>query len=244
MAGEKTCLICKDPSDEDNPILKCINCDFQAHVLCYGIINRENFTCSPCMNEVDSKMINCVICKKTAGAMKKTTEKAWVHIICALFTAGVAFIDEETMEPIDVSKMIQPKQKKICVFCSDTDGVFKCGKKGCENYLHACCGLENGSLKEIVGKKNTIRFLGYCNEHVSDEKAKRLSSDRIQLLIDKKTGKRNIEEARKKNSAWIIQQIQSKEDELQEDIDSTSSQKSDRNVSFKNAILNFVILFS
>lgn len=96
------------------------------NALCYGIQN-EQFVCSPCAAGVDVETIQCAICRKSKGAMKKTTCDGWVHVICGLFTKEVEFCNTEAMEPIDVSKVKQSKKKK-CIFCEGPYGTFKCMK--------------------------------------------------------------------------------------------------------------------
>lgn len=202
--SSKGCSVCKDPEGKDNPILKCEQCELEVHVLCYGIQNVEKFVCSPCIAKAG--VVRCALCEKPGGAMKKTTDDRWAHVLCTFFTADSRFVDTSTMEPIDITKIKQPRKKLPCVFCNETCGTFKCSQKQCLNAIHATCGLEKNSLVEEVKADDTIVFQGYCDVHAKDpnDKKKRLSSDRLTAAIRQKTNKQNISQANKENSDWIL----------------------------------------
>lgn len=205
MSNQDSCSLCSDHSVYENPILKCEKCDLRVHALCYGIQNGK-FVCSPCAAEVDAKTIQCAICQKSEGAMKKSTNGGWVHVICGLFTKDVEFCNIETMEPIDVSKLKQSKKRK-CFYCEGPYGTFKCMKRGCVSALHASCGLKMNSLKEEIGENDEITFLGYCADHMPDKSSKRLSSDALNLIISSKTLKKNTLKAAKANNQWVVEKI-------------------------------------
>lgn len=120
------CLVCNDPPEKENQIIKCNKCEVHVHILCYGIENIETFVCSPCSADVID--VNCTLCKKYGGALKNTTDEKWVHVVCGLFTKGVIFTDKISMEPVDVTKVKFRKNLK-CVFCNESHGAMKCARK-------------------------------------------------------------------------------------------------------------------
>lgn len=207
MSNISKCLCCFDPPEEENPILKCKKCEISAHVLCYGILDTDNFICSPCTNDIDPGSIICDLCLKLNGCMKQTTTGNWVHVLCALFVKGVEINDPEKMEPIDITK-VQKSLNKCCVFCEQKSTCMKCNKRGCDKYMHIPCGFENGTLKE-TDKNDLLTFDVYCAEHAREttSKGKRLSSDKIKYIVRSKVVTKHLAQAMKHNSSWIYNKL-------------------------------------
>lgn len=205
QSAESKCLVCVDKHTKDNPILKCKNCEVKVHMLCYGIQSRRNFVCSPCIQKVKSDLVTCVLCSKKGGAMKLTTDRRFVHVICALFVKNTQIANSDTMEPINITKVRFPKIKLPCIFCEGTYGTLKCVIRNCRNYMHASCGSENGCLKEELDNKELIKFVGYCKEHVpsGQNQIKRLSSDNLKQAITLKVSTQLKAAASKQNSNWV-----------------------------------------
>lgn len=210
MSKKRECSICYDETFSENPIIKCGNCDVSAHVLCYGIQNTDDFKCSPCAKDIASSSISCALCNKTGGAMKITTDERWVHVICVFFEPNSAFMNNETMEPVDIGK-VNIRKKFDCIFCTEKFSTFKCAKKGCQNKLHASCGLENWTIEERIMDNGDLSFYGYCSaDHFNDgssKSKKRLSSDNVKLVLLSKTTKKKQAEASKENSNWILTKV-------------------------------------
>lgn len=204
------CFLCSDKeNNDDNKIIKCANCLFSAHVLCYGIPVEDHFMCAPCRENVSAENISCAICLKKGGALKTTTDEKWAHVMCALFTKDAEFVDSETMEPIDISNCRMNKKAK-CTFCDESHGVLKCKKRNCKENLHVSCGLANGSLREILNTKDgSLMFIGYCAAHAKeDAECRRLSADHIKRVLKSRTRKRLQEQAAKSNAEWIKNAIE------------------------------------
>lgn len=199
------CSMCKDQNDDENPIKTCSKCELNVHVCCYGIQNTENFICSPCGNEAGD--VTCALCEKPKGALKKTTDGRYVHVLCTLFTEAAQFIDKDLMEPIDISGVKPPKKRAPCVYCNENMGTFKCCK--CSKALHAICGHENNSLVEKVLPNDDIKFLGYCNKHLPNTVKKRLSSEGLTAAVKLKKKKGSIARSNQENSKWILDKIDS-----------------------------------
>lgn len=130
------CSVCEDDITAENPLYRCTVCGVQVHKLCYGIEEPiENWKCSPCRL---GKSVSCQLCFQKSGTMKRTKCRRWAHVVCALFTSGVTFLDETTMEPIDISKLPSSKQNKICAFCYNSRGYTSqcCEKKMQESFAY------------------------------------------------------------------------------------------------------------
>lgn len=79
MSNEKECSIFKDPVESENPIIKCEKWDLQVHIMCYGIKDVDYFVSSPC--NAEAGVVQCSICAKPGGALKKTTDDRWAHVL-------------------------------------------------------------------------------------------------------------------------------------------------------------------
>lgn len=209
MAQEADCAICEDPVTKENPIIQCIDCKVQVHVYCYGIVGHlEKWKCSPCQSG-KSKFAKCQLCMQKKGALKQTCCDKWVHVICALFTDGVIFPDEIFMEPVDISKVSKSKLNKRCAFCYNTQGYCcLCANKNCKNRLHITCAQKSKTLKEFVHHDDSIKFYAYCNDHRPKESSKRLSSESVKCIAEKKRKKLQKKQAASENALWLLNQIE------------------------------------
>lgn len=184
------CTICDDAVTKKNPLLECVVCKLKVHKLCYGIGGpNQNWKCSPCRLG-QTKFAKCQHCLKNKGAMKQTSCKKWVHVICALFTKGVIFLNEKTLEPIDISKVRTSKHNKRCSFCYSAQGhCSPCNKSSCKEKFHITCDQKFKTLEEDVNPiDNKITFNAYCNAHKPKE-SRRLSSETIRNAVEKSVRK-------------------------------------------------------
>lgn len=178
MSAFSKCVVCTDPETSENRIFYCAECEINVHVLCYGIDEESTdlWWCSPCVS--NEYQPSCELCMKRGGALKKTSCAKWVHVICALFTVGVKFVDKTLMEPVDISNIPTVNRNKKCMLCRRARGVCcQCSQKNCHNWIHITCAQEANCLKEVNEENNKISFLSYCNEHKPvGESSRRLSS--------------------------------------------------------------------
>lgn len=209
MSANEKCSVCEDPAIKENPIVSCIKCDLKVHVYCYGIVGQlENWICSPCrMGKL--KFAKCQLCTQKCGALKQTTSDKWVHVICALFTDGVTFMNHDTMEPVDISRVSETKKNKCCAFCYKSVGFcILCSKRKCPNRLHVTCAQKYGAIKEHLNEDDTIKFQAYCKNHRPKETSRRVSSDSVKNVAQKKLTKSHQKQAASDNAAWIMNEIE------------------------------------
>lgn len=242
MDNQIQCSLCAEEESDSNKIVQCQKCTLSVHVLCYGVLNKENFICAPCREELCASEIECAMCLKKGGALKMTTNEKWAHVICALFISGAEFTNDEEMEPIDISRC-KFNKNKICIFCNATFGVLKCKKKGCTKVLHISCGLENGTLKEIAQKDGSIEFVGFCEEHAKNDAKgeKRLSADNVKRVLQTKIQKRQQTQAARCNAEWIKEQLENEDGEASfiwvKDPNEVMDQMSDENERCSNGAI-------
>lgn len=201
------CSVCLDPDTDDNQIVKCSDCDVYVHMLCYGIETFvKHWKCSPCSSNKSNPI--CSICIQTGGAMKKTMCQKWVHVICALFTEGVSFMDSNDMEPVEIGHISKTKRNQTCVFCQNNTGFCSlCHTKKCKNRMHITCAQRSKCLKEEVDSKNNIKFRAYCHVHKPKNASRRISSQFVRgRVLKAKKEQRNLKDkSSQMNSNWITE---------------------------------------
>lgn len=184
------CCVCTEPETLNNLVFNCSNCDIDVHQLCYGIDSGDEhpWLCSPCLSNCCSPI--CELCLTSGGALKKTTSMGkWVHVVCALFTEGVKFEDNNQMEPVNISKIPDIYHNKKCVFCSKILGICcECTRPNCQNWLHITCAQKSNCLVEVAEKDDKIKFESYCPQHKPvDGATRRISSNFVREQIFEKT---------------------------------------------------------
>lgn len=187
------CAVCTDCDlSDDNLLLKCKICRIEVHMLCYGYENYEKYReiaksnewkCSPCNIGVSESI--CELCCLKGGALKKTTCRKWVHVICSLFIVGVNFTNQYKMEPVNITGIPESHRNKTCVLCDENYGsCCSCHEKGCKNFMHVTCAQKAGCLREEKNKNDSIDFRAYCTNH-KKSKPSRLSSIFVQTQLDR-----------------------------------------------------------
>lgn len=176
------CVVCDDSDQEtvENPIYVCEDCCIGVHKYCYGITwqsdNAEPWWCSPCGSGKFGAV--CELCTQSGGALKKTTDEKWVHVICALFIQGTTFTNKNRMEPVNTANVLKKNRDQKCIFCSKVCGVCcQCSDPSCSRFLHVTCGQKYKCLVENINPKtNKIGFEAYCRQHNPNQSARRISS--------------------------------------------------------------------
>lgn len=200
-----SCTICDDKITKTNPLFVCVGCKVSVHKQCYGAQGSpQKWKCSPCRSG-KSGFAKCQLCLTKGGAMKQTKCNNWVHVICALFTNGVTISNcDSAMEPIDLSKVSASKRR--CAFCYSSQGHGSlCSTSGCKERFHITCAQKQKTLVEDVNPiDNSIKFNAYCNAHKPKDTSRRLSSEAIRGVIDKKRTKALKTKSAKESADWIL----------------------------------------
>lgn len=157
------CDVCEnvfvlDPNSTtaDNSIVECKKCKIKVHQLCYGVVKySNNWLCSFCKANDEEDARKCELCPMTTGPLKKTTNNKYVHVVCALFTAGtIVGNPSTTMQPVHLRNVLKKVFGLQCYICekSGTFGVsgacVTCCKPKCKRNLHVTCAQLAGTLKE------------------------------------------------------------------------------------------------
>ncbi|KAJ3360878.1 Bromodomain and PHD finger-containing protein 1 [Allomyces arbusculus] len=154
------CIICDDGECENvNAIVWCDGCNIAVHQECYGVpyIPEGQWLCRRCMHP-DSPAI-CVLCGQSEGALKRTTDHRWAHVLCALWIPEVTIANTAYMEPIDVSEVPEERTALVCALCKRKTGAcIQCVHPKCYAAFHVSCARNHG----LYMQHDRV----YCEKHL------------------------------------------------------------------------------
>lgn len=172
------CDVCKliDATD-DNPVVICERCDVAVHAQCYGcplshVIPEDEWVCDRCVEGAEE--MACVLCPKTTGVMKGTSDSRWCHIVCSYYIPECFYREAEKLDCIDILQVPRYRWEAVCYLCEDPHGaVFQCSQPGCALSFHITCGVEKGVYLNYVSNKRGVDIVqGLCEEHTRLDKQK------------------------------------------------------------------------
>ncbi|KAJ8383293.1 hypothetical protein AAFF_G00222290 [Aldrovandia affinis] len=123
----------------------------------------------------------CELCPHKDGALKRTDNGGWAHVVCALYIPEVEFANVSTMEPIVLQSVPHERYNKTCYLCEEqgreskaaTGACMTCNKHGCRQAFHVTCAQFAGLLCEEQGSDaDNVKYCGYCKYHYSKLKHK------------------------------------------------------------------------
>lgn len=108
------CCVCSDERGwSENPLVYCDgqHCTVAVHQACYGIVTvpTGNWYCRKCESQERPTRVRCELCPSKDGALKRTDNQGWAHVVCALYIPEVRFGNVTTMEPI-LLQLIPPER--------------------------------------------------------------------------------------------------------------------------------------
>ncbi|CAG2057181.1 unnamed protein product [Timema podura] len=109
---------------EGSSLLTCQDCQMCVHASCYGITLRwssKDWRCDKC--RAGMYQASCCLCSVRGGALKRTTNGCWAHLLCSLMIPGISFRDIKGKEPISVlhvdtshKNIVSPHTPPWCVY--------------------------------------------------------------------------------------------------------------------------------
>ena len=154
------CCVCSDENGwADNPLVYCegVGCRVAVHQGercadaipslsgCYGIVKvpEGSWYCARCAASASDSQ--CVLCAQPGGALKRTQNGGWAHVVCALYIPEVEFGDVHSMDPVKTDKMPESRFNQSCCLCEMQDATkrnarlgacMQCNKTGSKKYFH------------------------------------------------------------------------------------------------------------
>ncbi|XP_076131138.1 protein AF-10 isoform X3 [Alosa pseudoharengus] len=180
------CCVCSDERGwAENPLVYCDGhgCNVAVHQACYGIVQVPTgpWFCRKCESQERAARVRCELCPHKDGALKRTDNGGWAHVVCALYIPEVEFANVSTMEPIVLASVPHERYNKTCYICEEqgreskaaTGACMTCNKHGCRQAFHVTCAQFAGLLCEEQGSDaDNVKYCGYCKYHYSKLKHK------------------------------------------------------------------------
>ncbi|XP_028823935.1 protein AF-10 isoform X4 [Denticeps clupeoides] len=137
--------------------------------------------------------LRCELCPHKDGALKRTDNGGWAHVVCALYIPEVEFANVSTMEPIVLQSVPHERYNKTCYICEEqgreskaaSGACMTCNKHGCRQAFHVTCAQFAGLLCEEQGSDaDNVKYCGYCKYHYSKLRRSKGHGSRAQSLSD------------------------------------------------------------
>ncbi|XP_061883130.1 protein AF-17-like isoform X1 [Entelurus aequoreus] len=185
------CCVCSDERGwAENPLVYCDGhgCNVAVHQACYGIVQVPTgpWFCRKCESQERAARVRCELCPHKDGALKRTDNGGWAHVVCALYIPEVQFANVLTMEPIILQYVPHERYMKTCYICEDHGRESKaacgacmaCNRQGCRQAFHVTCAQMAGLLCEEEGPEaDNVKYCGYCKHHYNKMQKKLRSSE-------------------------------------------------------------------
>ncbi|KAK5602427.1 hypothetical protein CRENBAI_012004 [Crenichthys baileyi] len=225
---DAVCCICMDGDGADsNVILFCDSCNIAVHQECYGVpyIPEGQWLCRHCLQR-PSRPAECLFCPNRGGALKKTDDDRWGHVVCAMWVPEVGFSDTVFIEPIDGVCNIPPARWKLTCYLCKAKGAgacIQCDKINCYTAFHVSCAQKAGlymkmePVKELTESGATtfsVKKTAYCCSH-TPEGCDRRPLNVYDELHPKNGGchKRAEKRAKPRSKSWQRKKIKKAESE-------------------------------
>uniref|UniRef100_A0A8C2B5P4 [histone H3]-trimethyl-L-lysine(9) demethylase n=1 Tax=Cyprinus carpio TaxID=7962 RepID=A0A8C2B5P4_CYPCA len=155
--------------DGTSVLLSCGSCGLQVHASCYGVnpdTKQEGWMCSRCT--AAEWTAACCLCSLRGGALKKTTDDRWVHVICAVAVAEARFVNAVEREPVDVTAVPDTRKSLKCVYCHKTTkqifgACIQCSLDNCSTSFHVTCALLAGVVMKPADWPYVVSVT--CHKH-------------------------------------------------------------------------------
>uniref|UniRef100_A0A8C9TKQ7 Lysine-specific demethylase 4B n=1 Tax=Scleropages formosus TaxID=113540 RepID=A0A8C9TKQ7_SCLFO len=155
--------------DGTSVLLCCTGCSLQVHASCYGVPpdkQNKDWACSRCTASACTE--DCCLCNLRGGALKKTTDARWVHVICAIAVPEVRFVNAIEREPVDVGAIPELRKRLKCVYCHKSmqqirGACIQCSFDNCSTSFHVTCAHIAGVLMKPADWPYVVSVT--CHKH-------------------------------------------------------------------------------
>lgn len=133
-------------------LLVCSRCKVCVHEVCYGSDGSENWMCDKCAAP-EKITVTCYICKRTGGALKKTSGGEFFHFRCAVLIPELSRLSD-----VDLNLIPSKRWNLQCLICdrSGTEPAVHCmASRECRLSFHISCA-ETHAMDCVLGPENAV----------------------------------------------------------------------------------------
>ncbi|KAF7203799.1 lysine-specific demethylase 4A isoform X1 [Nothobranchius furzeri] len=140
--------------DGSSLLISCSQCSVWVHISCYGVdpasVSKE-WKCSRC--KANAMTETCCLCSLRGGALHKTTNDKWVHVLCAVAVLEARFVNITKRSPVDLSGIPLQRFKLKCYYCKKrmkkaSGCCVQCSHGRCPTAYHPTCAQAAGVLMQ------------------------------------------------------------------------------------------------
>ncbi|XP_056133986.1 lysine-specific demethylase 4B isoform X2 [Lampris incognitus] len=162
-------------------LLCCSSCCLQVHASCYGERPdsvKVSWMCTRCAT--GAWTVECCLCNLRGGALKKTTDNRWVHVICAIAVAEARFVNTIEREPVDVSAVPKKRKSLKCVYCygrspkQNQGACIQCSYENCSTSFHVTCAQIAGVVMKPADWPYVVSVTCHKHKRVNQKPRKAL----------------------------------------------------------------------
>jgi hypothetical protein len=113
-----------------------------------------------------SRAQECCLCPEKGGALKRTTDWRWAHVVCALWVPNVSFVDPESRDAIDLFGMDEKRFALSCGLCGVQKGAcIQCKERKCMRAFHVTCARKHDLHMTEKERDDWVEFSVFCDKH-------------------------------------------------------------------------------
>ncbi|XP_023809821.1 lysine-specific demethylase 4A isoform X3 [Oryzias latipes] len=140
--------------DGSSLLISCSQCCVRVHTSCYGVdpttVTKE-WKCARC--KANAMTEDCCLCWLRGGALQRTSNHKWVHVLCAVAVLEARFVSISDRSPVDLSGIPLQRFKLKCYYCKKrmkkaSGCCVQCSHGRCPTAYHPTCAQAGGVLMQ------------------------------------------------------------------------------------------------